>query len=65
MKVLWTGVVASAVAFAGVVPQAAAAAGDSIRFNMVQSSGAVSCLKTTARGRITISDFGADPEHAH
>jgi hypothetical protein len=58
MKALWTGVVASAMAFAGVVPQAAAAAGDSISFNMVQSSGAVSCLKTTARGKVTISDLG-------
>ena len=58
MKALWTGVVASAMAFAGVVPQAAAAAGDSFSFNMVQSSGAVSCLKTTARGKVTISDLG-------
>ena len=58
MKALWTGVVASAMAFAGVVPQAAAAAGDSLSFNMVQSAGAVSCLKTTARGKVTISDLG-------
>lgn len=58
MKALWTGVVASAMAFAGVVPQAAAAAGDSFSFNMVQSAGAVSCMKTTARGRVTISDLG-------
>ncbi len=58
MKALWTGVVASAMAFAGMVPQAAAAAGDNITFNMVQSAGAVSCLKTTARGRVTISDLG-------
>lgn len=58
MKAFWTGVVASVVAFAGMVPQAAAAAGDSTSFNMVQSAGAASCLKTTARGRVTVSDLG-------
>ena len=58
MKALWTGVVASAMAFAGMVPQAVAAAGDSFSFNMVPSAGAVSCLKTTARGKVTVSDLG-------
>jgi hypothetical protein len=40
------------------VPQARAAANDSTIFNMVKSSGAVSCLRDTARGRVTISDLG-------
>jgi hypothetical protein len=42
----------------GIVPKATAAANDNTNFNLVQSSGAVSCLKPTARGRATISDLG-------
>jgi hypothetical protein len=42
----------------GIVPLAKAAAGDSTVFNMVKSAGAVSCLKATAGGRVTISDLG-------
>jgi hypothetical protein len=49
---------AVAIGSIGIVPLAKAAAGDSITFNMVKSAGAVSCLKTTARGRVTISDLG-------
>jgi hypothetical protein len=46
------------VALAGMIPQAAAAPGDSVVFNMVRSAGASSCLATNARGRVTISDLG-------
>ena len=42
----------------GVVPKAAAAANDSTNFNLIKSAGAVSCLKSTARGRASISDLG-------
>jgi hypothetical protein len=42
----------------GMVPLANARAGDSFTFNMVKSAGAASCLKTTAHGRVTISDLG-------
>jgi hypothetical protein len=49
---------AVAIGSIGIVPVAKAAAGDSITFNMVKSAGAVSCLKATARGRVTISDLG-------
>jgi hypothetical protein len=47
-----------AVLVAGLSPFARAAANDSTNFNMVRSAGAVSCLKSTARGRVTISDAG-------
>jgi hypothetical protein len=47
-----------AVGAVGIVPQANAASNDSIVFNMVRSAGAASCLKTTARGRVTLSDLG-------
>ena len=50
--------VAAAVGLTGMVPFANARAGESITFNMVKSAGAASCLKTTARGRVTISDLG-------
>jgi hypothetical protein len=49
---------AVAIGSIGIVPLAKAAAGDSTTFNMVKSAGAVSCLKTTAHGRVTISDLG-------
>lgn len=50
--------IAAAAGLTGMVPRANAAAGDIITFNMVKSAGAVSCLKATARGRVTISDLG-------
>jgi len=50
--------IAAAVGLAGTVPLANARAGESITFNMVKSAGAVSCLKATARGRVTLSDLG-------
>jgi hypothetical protein len=40
------------------VPLANGAANDSFIFNMVKSSGAVSCLAATARGRVTLSNLG-------
>ena len=52
--------VALAVAIGSIatVPLANAAANDSTVFNLVKSAGAVSCLRTGARGRVTISDLG-------
>jgi len=50
--------IAAAVGLTSMVPLANARAGESITFNMVKSAGAVSCLKTTARGRVTLSDLG-------
>jgi hypothetical protein len=57
-KSFFTVAVAVAIAFVGMVPHAAAAAGDSILFNMVRSAGAASCLSPNARGRVSISDLG-------
>ena len=42
----------------GGVPLANAAANDSTNFTMVRSAGAASCIKSTARGRVAISDLG-------
>jgi hypothetical protein len=39
-------------------PLANAAANDSTNFTMVRSAGAASCIKSTARGRVAISDLG-------
>jgi hypothetical protein len=50
--------IAAAVGLTGMVPLANARAGESTTFNMVKSAGAASCLKTTAHGRVTISDLG-------
>jgi hypothetical protein len=50
--------IAAAVGFAGLTPLARAAANDSTNFTMVRSAGAASCLKDTARGRVSISDLG-------
>jgi hypothetical protein len=47
-----------AFALAGMVPQAAAAPGDSIVFNMVRSAGAAGCLAPNALGRVTITNLG-------
>jgi hypothetical protein len=57
-KPFFTVAVAIAIALVGMVSRAAAAAGDSIRFNMVRSAGASSCLPPNAHGRVTISDLG-------
>jgi hypothetical protein len=54
----FTVAVAMAIAFAGMTPHAAAAASDSISFNMVGAAGAGSCLSRNARGRATVSDLG-------
>jgi hypothetical protein len=51
-------IMAVAAGFASMAPQANAAAGDSTTFSMVKSAGAVACLNTKARGRVTISDLG-------
>ena len=57
-KTILTVALATAMACLGMVPRAAAAAGDSIRFNLVPSAGAASCLSPTARGVVTVSDLG-------
>jgi hypothetical protein len=49
---------AAAAGLTGMTPRANAAARDSITFNLKVSAGAVTCLKTNASGRVTISDFG-------
>jgi hypothetical protein len=46
-----------AIALMGAVPQAAAAAGDSISFEMARAAGAT-CLASNARARVTVSDLG-------
>ena len=51
-------VFAVALALVAIVPQAAAAPGDSIVFTMVRSAGAAGCLASDARGRVTISNLG-------
>jgi hypothetical protein len=57
-KTILTVALAMAMGILGVAPRAAAAAGDNIRFSLVPSAGAASCLATTARGQVTISDLG-------
>lgn len=49
---------ASAMALTALVPSASAAAGDSTRFQLARSPGAVGCLPANARGHVTISDLG-------
>jgi hypothetical protein len=49
---------AVAIGSIGVAPLARAAANDSTVFNLVKSAGAASCLRTAARGRVTINDLG-------
>jgi hypothetical protein len=49
---------ALAIGLTALVTPATAASGDSITFNMVRSAGAVGCINTHARGRVTISDLG-------
>jgi hypothetical protein len=50
--------IAMAMGFLGLAPRAAAAAGDSVRFKLVPSAGAASCLSPIAQGVVTISDLG-------
>jgi hypothetical protein len=58
MKQVFRVILAAAVmVLPGLVPAASAAAGDSLVFKMVPSAGAT-CLASTARGRVTISDLG-------
>jgi len=57
-KPFFTLALAVAIVVFGMVPHAAAAAGDSTLFNMVRSAGAASCLSSNAHGRVTISDVG-------
>jgi len=47
-----------AIGLVGIVSLAKAGVNDSTVFNLVKSAGAVSCLRATARGRVTISDLG-------
>jgi hypothetical protein len=57
-KKLFTAAAGAAMALLSIVPDAAAAAGDNIKFKMVRSAGAASCLSPHAHGRVTISDLG-------
>ena len=57
-KPFFTLALAVAIVVIGMVPHAAAAAGDSTQFNMVRSAGAASCLPSNAHGRVTLSDVG-------
>lgn len=50
---------AAVLGFTALNPLARAATNDSTNFNLVKSAGAATCLKSTARGRVTISDLGA------
>jgi hypothetical protein len=50
-KAIWLGVVATAMALVSMVPQAAAAAGDSISFNLVGSPG-LKCVPTALSARL-------------
>src|SRR5438874_10911849 len=59
MKTKFLTIVLAAVAgFTSVAPQANAATGDSITFNLKVSAGAAACLSPNAFGRVTISDLG-------
>ncbi len=55
-SILW-GALTTLATLAGIVPEAAAAPGDSITFSMVRATGAT-CLAPNARGRVTVSDLG-------
>jgi len=56
-KKMWMGLVAAAMALTSVVPQLAAAEGDSVSFNLMAAPG-LTCLPTVAKGRVTLSDLG-------
>jgi len=51
-------VAVAAMIFAGMVPQAKAAPGDSFEFHMVVSAGASGCINPKAFGRVTLSNLG-------
>jgi len=57
-KTLLAAAMAVAIAMVAITPRASAAEGDSIIFNLRVSTGAAACLKTTAGGRVTVSDLG-------
>ena len=57
-KSFLTTLLTSAIALTGLASQANAATGDSIKFRMVRSAGAASCLHERAYGKVTISDLG-------
>ena len=57
-KKMWMGLMAAALALTSVVPQLAAAEGDSVTFNLMAASG-LTCLPNVARGRVTLSDLGS------
>lgn len=63
-KALLLPAMAVAIALTAIAPRASAADADSITFNMKVSAGAAACLKTTAAGRITVSDLGL-VQHLH
>lgn len=62
-KVMLAGALATALALLTMVPNAVAAAGDSITFKLVPATSAT-CLPSTARGRVTVSDLG-QVQHMH
>ncbi len=57
-KTLPVPAMAVAIALVAIAPRASAAEGGSITFNLKVSAGAAACLKTTAAGRVTVSDLG-------
>jgi hypothetical protein len=56
-KMIWLGVMVTAMALISMVPQAFAAPGDSITFNMIAAPG-LKCVPTAAFGKVTVSDLG-------
>jgi hypothetical protein len=57
-KALLTAAMAVAVTLVVMAPRANAADSDSITFGLKVSAGAAACLKTTAAGRVTVSNLG-------
>ncbi len=58
MKNTLLAIAMAAAGLTGMTPRANAAAGDSITFNLAHAASAT-CLSTTARARVTISDLGS------
>ena len=56
-KSILMGALTTMITLSGIVPQAAAAEGDTITFNMVRAAGA-NCLAPNAHARVTVSDLG-------
>jgi hypothetical protein len=56
-KSILLGALTALMTLAGIVPQAMAAPGDSITFNMIRAAGAT-CLRPNAHARVTVSDLG-------